>query len=199
MKWRRTAPALPRPRSLGRGARRWPSTPVPARRVRLRPALPPSVRATISPYSWSPARIDWRIPGVVDKIDVGHRVGRDDDCRSSVGIDHGNGARQELVQRCRDLGRATSGERDAGEALVDVEDAFQSLPLRLEQRVEDGRRHVGERGPFRKGDHRKRQPVRRSQHLFRELVGGVEADRDPGDAAPRRGERRVDPTPRRLP
>ena len=69
---------------------------------------------------------------------------------------------------------------DAGESLVDVEDTFESLTLSFEEGVEDGRRHVSQRGALGKGDHRQRQPVGSGEQFGRELVGRIEADGDPG-------------------
>ena len=106
------------------------------------------------------------------RVEVAAGVGGDHEGWPSAGIDDRDRASDQFVQRRRDLRCASSGEDDAGEALVDVEDTLQALTLRFEEGVEDGGRDVGQRGSFRKGDHRQRQPVGRGQHSGRELSEG---------------------------
>jgi hypothetical protein len=115
------------------------------------------------------------------KVEIVASVRRDGEGHPPVGVGDHYWAARHVVQCRRDLGGPTAFEDDAGEALMDVEDPFQSLTLRVEQRVEDGGRHVGQRRIFRKGDHWQRQTVGCDDDSIREPVRTVEAYSDPGD------------------
>ena len=74
----------------------------------------------------------------IAEIGAGGRIRRHDDERATLRVEDRDRHSQQLVERRGDLGGTSTRGDDAREALVDVEHSVESLPLRLEQRIEHG-------------------------------------------------------------